>query len=189
MLFIVRLFTVVAVFVAPLVVARNWIHSQRNFRVVEAGVLYRSGQMDVAGLRRAIHDHGIRTVITLRDDSAAGGSEAALRERDLVQQRCLNYVALPVKGWSAPKGQKEAPAMANVRKLLGILADKRNHPVLIHCYAGFHRTGIYVAICRLERNGWDLDRTIHEMRVCGYDTLEDHADVQAFLDNYKPGKK
>src|SRR4051794_11417587 len=38
----------------------------RNFRVVEEGVLYRSGQLTRAGLERVIHDNQIKTVITLR---------------------------------------------------------------------------------------------------------------------------
>ena len=38
----------------------------RNFHVVKPGVLYRSGQMSLAGLERVVHDHGIRTVVTLR---------------------------------------------------------------------------------------------------------------------------
>ena len=39
--------------------------SFRNFRVVEEGVLYRSGQLNVAGLSRIIHDYGIKTVVSL----------------------------------------------------------------------------------------------------------------------------
>jgi tyrosine-protein phosphatase SIW14 len=188
MLFIARLLTVVVVFALPLVLARFWIHSQRNFRVVEAGVLYRSGQMDIGGLRRAIHDHGIRTVVTLRDDTGAG-SHISHQEKKWVVDHGLNYHALPVRAWYPDQGEREAPALENVRQLLGILADKNNHPVLVHCFAGFHRTGIYVAICRMERDGWDLERAIHEMRTCGYNTLDEHADVQAFLYGYRPAQK
>ena len=38
----------------------------RNFRVVEDGVLYRSGQLDPDTFRRVLDEYGIRTVITLR---------------------------------------------------------------------------------------------------------------------------
>src|SRR5437763_14161194 len=44
----------------------------RNFRVVEPGVLYRSGQMTLAGLERIVNDHGIRTIVTLRDAEVEG---------------------------------------------------------------------------------------------------------------------
>ena len=44
----------------------------RNFRVVEPGVLYRSGQLSQAGLERVIHDFGIRTIVTLRDPVVSG---------------------------------------------------------------------------------------------------------------------
>ena len=38
----------------------------RNFRVVEDGVLYRSAQLPVDGLRRYVNDYGIKTIVTLR---------------------------------------------------------------------------------------------------------------------------
>src|SRR3954447_22295108 len=51
---------------APLLYASHRQHHLRNFRVVEPGVLYRSGQLTPAGLERVLHDYGIKTVITLR---------------------------------------------------------------------------------------------------------------------------
>ena len=39
----------------------------RNFHTVRPGVLYRSGQLSLTGLKRVVHDEGIRTVVSLRD--------------------------------------------------------------------------------------------------------------------------
>ena len=39
--------------------------TMRNFREVEDGVLYRSGQLSLDSLKRVRHDYGIKTVITL----------------------------------------------------------------------------------------------------------------------------
>ena len=72
-----RLFAVVVVavlLVAPLMYYHKTEAQMRAFRVVEDGVLYRSGQMTLDGLKRAIHDYDIRTVVTLRD--APEGSRA-----------------------------------------------------------------------------------------------------------------
>src|SRR5437763_5418056 len=51
---------------APLVYSAHRNTHARNLRVVEDGVLYRSGQLTPAGLERVCHDYGIRTVVTLR---------------------------------------------------------------------------------------------------------------------------
>jgi protein tyrosine/serine phosphatase len=175
------------VLVGPSLFARWQTSSQRNFRVVEPGVLYRSGQMDVGGLRRAVHDYGLRTIVTLRE--AGDSSVRVQQEEDYCQKDGINYVSLPVRAWSVREGEAEAPAMENVRQLLSILRDKRNHPVLIHCFAGIHRTGIYVAVCRMERDGWDLDHALQEMRACGYTEYDQHDDVKSFLGTYVPGRK
>jgi len=182
LLFLSRVVFVAAVFAVPLVFATLQTESQRNFRVVEPGVLYRSGQMDLLGLKRAVHDYGIRTVISLRE----GGPDAPKFVRDeehwCRSQAGLYFYGFPVKGWQAGPGEAEAPSMANLRQLRAILADPRHHPVLIHCFAGIHRTGIYCAVCRMERQGWPLDRALDEMRHCGYVEYPDHADVRGFLE-------
>ncbi len=186
LLFISRVLLVAFVLTAPLVLASWQMEGQRNFRVVEPGVLYRSGQMSLVGLQRAVHDYGIRTVITLRETGEGAPKSVQEEEHWCRHGAGLNYYALPIRSWEAGPGQAEAPALANVRQLLDILRDRRNHPVLIHCYAGIHRTGIYCAVCRLDRQGWSLDRTVAEMQACGYDEYGEHADVQGFLRNYQP---
>jgi protein tyrosine/serine phosphatase len=181
LLYFTRVLLIVAGLTVPVLLAGWQTVAQRNFRVVEPGVFYRSGQMSLDGLRRAVHDYGIRTVISLRETGESAPKDIQREEHWCRHQAGLFFYALPIYGWQAGAGQSEPPAMENVRKLLEILADKRHHPVLIHCYAGVHRTGIYCAVCRMKRQGWDLERTIHEMRVCGYDEFDEHADVQGFL--------
>src|SRR5205085_1787461 len=63
----------------------------RNFRVVRSGVLYRSGQMTIAGLKRAVNDHGIKTVITLRDAYFSGDTPRNLEEENYCRAEELNY--------------------------------------------------------------------------------------------------
>src|SRR6266545_1671887 len=57
---------------APLVYSSHHNAQLRNLRVVEDGVLYRSGQLTPAGFERVLHDHGIKTVVTLRAARTAG---------------------------------------------------------------------------------------------------------------------
>ena len=48
----------------PLVYSSHRTSYSRNFRVVEEGVLYRSGQLTPAGLDRVIRERGIKTVVS-----------------------------------------------------------------------------------------------------------------------------
>src|SRR5438045_392356 len=56
--------------VVPVLLAARRHQDARNFHVVRAGVLYRGAQPTPAGLGRLVNDHGIRTVVSLRDGLA-----------------------------------------------------------------------------------------------------------------------
>src|SRR5262249_48884170 len=65
--------------------------NMRNFRAVRDGVLYRSGQMTLRGLKTAIHDYGIKTVITLRDASYADGAPPDFGEEQYCAAEAINH--------------------------------------------------------------------------------------------------
>ena len=52
----------------------------RNLYVVTEGVLYRSGQLSLSGLKRVLQDYRIKTVITLRDAADPGEGPPDLDE-------------------------------------------------------------------------------------------------------------
>src|SRR5947209_1404779 len=93
-----------------LLVGGPWIYGHyrlaqsRNLRVVKEGVLYRSGQMTLAGLQGAIHDLGIRTVITLRDAATASESPPDRREEAYCKAEGIRYVRISPRSWWAPGG-------------------------------------------------------------------------------------
>ena len=64
--------------------------------------------------------------------------------------------------------------------------EKENYPVLVHCFAGAHRTGAYVAVYRMEYDGWSNEKAIAELRTCGYSTIDGDLDVNEFLSTYRP---
>src|SRR5262245_24801066 len=80
----------------------------RNFRVVKEGVLYRSGQLTLDGLKRVIHDHGIRTIITLRPASQADEGTPDAGEEAYCVKEGLNYVRIPPRPWWASDGSVPA---------------------------------------------------------------------------------
>src|SRR5213082_1177755 len=91
----------------------------RNFRTVRPCVLYRSGQLSRDGLIRIIHDHGIRTVITLRDAAGPGERPPDWAEEQYCVKEELYYFRLPPKVWWSDGGP--IPADDNVKQFLAIL--------------------------------------------------------------------
>lgn len=157
----------------------------RNFSVVKPGVLYRSGQMSVAGLERIVHDHGIRTVVTLRDALVEGERPPDWREQEFCRNQDIQYVRIRPRMWSSADGGP-APAEAGVHRFLAVMDDPANYPVLVHCMAGIHRTGACVAIYRMEFDHWDNAAALNELRTGGYRNLDDEWDVLGYLENYRP---
>jgi tyrosine-protein phosphatase SIW14 len=169
----------------PLVYSSYRHAARRHFHVVEEGILYRSGQLTLDGLKRVIHDHGIKTVITLRDAPPRRGQPPPdLEEEQYCRAQELNYLRISPKPWWATDGS--VPAARGVQQFLEVMRDPANYPVLIHCFAGIHRTGAYCAVYRMEFHRWDNPRAIAEVIAHGYDNLNDEMDLLTFLENYRP---
>jgi tyrosine-protein phosphatase SIW14 len=131
------------------------------------------------GLKQAIHDHGIKTVITLRPVEA--GTEL---EEAYCHSQEINYYRIAPKRWWANGGA--IPAEEGVNTFIKVMEDPANFPVLIHCMRGVHRTGAFCAVYRMEFQGWSNERAIQELRSCGYKELEDEFDILSFLEQFKP---
>jgi tyrosine-protein phosphatase SIW14 len=170
--------------VAPLRYRAYVNRTYRNFRVVTDGVLVRSAQLPVEGLERLIHDYRIRTIISLRDKQDAGDDRD---EEALCRNVGIRFVRLPPQHWSPINGI--VPAEDNIKEFLKIMDEETRHPVLIHCFAGTHRTGAYVAIYRMEYQGWTNEQAVRELRQNGYVTLDGDLDVREFLEQYQPRRQ
>jgi tyrosine-protein phosphatase SIW14 len=159
----------------------------RNFRVVQDGVLYRSAQLSPLGLERVIHDYGIKTVVSFRDVEEGKTTEPPDKwEEAFCAKLGINYVRMPLRVWASQDGV--VPADENVKLFLNLMADPKNHPVLVHCFRGVHRTGTYCAIYRMECDGWSNAEAIEELKVLGYENLDKEDDVRGYLEQYVPGR-
>ena len=131
-----------------------------------------------------IHDYGIRTVISLRDEATPANAAPDADEERYCLKEELYYFRLSPKEWWSDEGP--VPADENVRKFLEILDDPKYYPVLVHCFAGTHRTGAHRAIYRMEYEHSSNADAMQELFVAGYDHLFTENDVSGFLEKYIP---
>jgi len=179
-----------AAVVAALVVAVPLLYSSyrqtniRNFHVVEDGVLYRSGQLSPAAFARTLDENGIKLVITMRTARTESLPNPDAWEEAACAERGIKHVRLVPKVWGENE-KGEIPADENVKKFLDLMDRRENHPVLIHCFAGIHRTGTMCAIFRMEYQGWTVDRAIEEMQLRGFAPEDMHQHIEAYLRGYR----
>ena len=137
---------------------------------IEAGVIYRSGQLEPEQLRQAICEQQIKTVVNL--GSKENWDEAVCREMG------VNYVSLPVgdvfcvAGVPAP-GYEHAGPPCDMSALWNLLDKPEKQPILIHCWGGIHRTGVTTAMYRIRPQGWRADEAIREMDLYGFESHKD----------------
>jgi tyrosine-protein phosphatase SIW14 len=74
---------------------------------------------------------------------------------------------------------------ASVISALEIILDKRNHPILVHCNAGKHRTGCIMGIFR-RLQGWALTPVLAEYRR--YASPKQRVMDQMFIELFDVGK-
>lgn len=169
----------------PIAYSRYRQANYRNFRVVEEGKFYRSGQMSLSALKSTIEEYNIRTVISLRYADKEGDRPPDWQEEEFCNARGIRYVRIRPREWQ-DIGQGYIPADIPVKQFLTLLDDPTVYPALIHCFAGMHRTGSYCSIYRMEYQRWSNADAMEELKALGYKNLDKEEDVQTYLESYVP---
>jgi protein tyrosine/serine phosphatase len=169
----------------------TYTHAKR-LREVVPGKFYRSGQMTAPGLREIVARYGIRTVINLQHEAPdpllldhwMGRGE--IRESQLCAELGVKYALITPD--ILPPGNTLDMTPPAVEEFLKVMDDESNHPVLLHCKAGLHRTGRLTAVFRMEYMGWGAGEALREMRANGYGfymTSEADPYVVQYVQNYR----
>ncbi len=157
----------------------------RNFRVVEPGVLYRSGQMSPGGFERVLREFEIRSVVSLRETRNDEGKLVDQFEEDFCREHGLSFLRLSPADWTPIDGV--IPGDQNITEFLDFLKlPSTQRPVLVHCFAGIHRTGAHCAVYRMEYSGWHAADAIAELRQIGGPRATFADNLLTYLRNYTP---
>lgn len=116
-----------------------------NVHEVEAGVLYRSGQLDGAALHKLVASTGIRTIVNLR--GAHPGERWYDDEEAIARENGIRYVSIGISARSVPD-------MAKMVEIARAMQDAPG-PILVHCMGGADRSGLAAAIHQLAVEGKD----------------------------------
>jgi tyrosine-protein phosphatase SIW14 len=188
---LLTLVAVTLVVALPLLYADGRGKAFRNLRVVEEGKVYRSGQMTPAGFERVCQEKGIRTVIKLRDPSDAKDQKTDAAEEVFCKAKGIRLVRLQTQDWEED-ASGNVPMEANLREFEGLIDEKKDgeytygRPVLIHCFAGIHRTGAHVAVYRMKYHGWSNAEAVAELQSCGKPSTTYVGNLIPFMLKYRP---
>lgn len=145
-----------------------------NFRTVEPGKLYRSGQPREFGLYW-LEARGIRTIISLR---SANDSKSSA-ERSFAERHGITFINIPV-------GTRGYDTETSTQEFLEIVTDSHYWPVLVHCSRGKERTGIMAAAYRMEVDGWSKLDAWNEACATGLDPMR-FPSIYAVLETFGGG--
>jgi tyrosine-protein phosphatase SIW14 len=164
----------------------------RNLRAVQPGVLYRSGQLTKKGLLRVMHELNIGTVINLR----AGDSDQRINTTSWEAELCdRNFVTFVPIALGSPDNPDQITPEASrraidtaVEQFLEVIDNPEAYPrpILIHCLAGMHRTGVLCALFRMEAQGWSKEQALAEMKELGYRDFSGPDPLRDFVVRWTP---
>lgn len=155
-------------------------HINYNFGAVTEGKVYKSAVIAPQDIESYTSEYGIKTIVDLRNEVTLYPTEdiaAAVEKIDGVK-----YVNIR-------SGQ--TPNEDNLNQFFDIMDNQDNYPVLIHCYHGLGRTMLYVALYRIEYEGFSNEEARSMTRLVVESPFYDSSFAKGknkgdYLINYQP---
>lgn len=168
----------------------------KRLREVVPGRVYRSGQMTADGFAEAVARYHIRTIINLQDEYRDPDIDRnylgldSMPESELCRRLGVRYVFVPPDLVSRRRIEERRPLA--IDRFLQVMDDPTAYPVLLHCHAGLHRTGVMTAVYRMEYQGWSPREAFRELKANGFgefacSSANDY--VYEYVLRYQPGKR
>jgi hypothetical protein len=158
--------------VAPVVYFRYLYGHGKRLRVVVPGRVYRGGQLTADGLADAVRRHGLRCVVNVQDEFPDPDLDChflgcrTVKEKAWCEKLGVRYVHLKPELISRKLVPQCRPPA--IDEFLALMDDPATYPVLIHCHAGLHRTGVLIAVYHMEYEGWTPAQAWADMRANGF---------------------
>lgn len=152
----------------------HWVMFDYRFTTITPERVFQSAEIPPPALVRKVREHGIRTVIDLRQ----GGGEPIEAERRALNEAGVRYVNLP---------SAQVPDDGTVDAFLGIMERSDTYPVLIHCEHGQGRSVLFAALYRIEFEGWTNESAVGGTRlVSGRGSFAPDEPKGRYLRAYQP---
>lgn len=156
-----------------------------RFAVVDQGKLFRGSQPAPEDLDWVKKTHGLETIVVLRSQPGftLGGSwwdeEQAWAKANGVE---VQYF---------PCDADSPPTPEEIEQFLKLFANpsslnKKAWPVLIHCEAGRHRTGVYAALYGMTYLGWSKEQALQDMHAHGFGSPNKRQKLVDVVQNFTP---
>ncbi len=136
---------IIAVVIAALVYYQKSV--RHNLVTISEGKVYNSGVVPPAELKDFLKDHGIKSVIDLRDGEEQTELNPETRKQVGAEELAMNRIP-GVRYFNLPTDQ--IPQDSTVQNFLKIMDNPKNYPVLIHCHHGVGRSRLFSSIYRIE---------------------------------------
>ena len=133
----------------------------KNWGCVEAGRIYRSGQLSAALVERTLKKHNIEVIVSLNGEKPL--DRDCLAEREACQALGIDLMRFPLGGDGTGDIKHYADAIEAM-----VQAKRANRAVLVHCTAGAQRTGGVVACYRLLVSGDPNETVLQEVAHYGW---------------------
>jgi len=132
---------------------RTWFN--KNFHVVDQGRCYRSKTLDKKSLEWVIKEHGIKTILNVREDDSS--AQWYKDEIETAQKHGVELISVPLNGRATPSKQ-------HIDSIVHVFQNSKS-PLLIHCQAGADRTGFVAGLWEIVMNGSTLQKALKQLSI------------------------
>jgi protein tyrosine/serine phosphatase len=140
-------------------------------------ILIRTPQPDAGDLRELHAEHGVKTVLNLRGEQP---------ERDWFKEEGIGVRAIKAQWVHLPVSGSHPPKPDELRVFFALVEDPQRWPIVVHCQGGIHRTGAFIALFRIQYEGWSGDRAVEEMEDRYFNwTTRDRSEIKEWLRRYR----